>query len=107
ILEPDLNIDKELRISGYVRDLQEPALYTDFKLSEKLKPAEIIRQYAQQERILLAISTAGLLDPEQMRKNLFLNRLSERDGYLMLGSDKIKAGFADQADNSLKWNGLL
>lgn len=104
ILEPDLNIDKELRIAGYVRDLQESALYTDFKLGEKLKPSEIMRQYAQQERILYAIQTSGLLDPENMRKNLFLNRLSERNGYLMLGSEKVKAG---NADNAERWNGLL
>jgi len=115
-------IDKTIRVSGYTRDLQEDALYTAFNLSDTISPSQYARQYAQQERILYAISTAGLLDPEQTRQNLFLNRLSENNGYLLLGNTKVKAGFADEANhaleadhalladlaqNSIRWNGLL
>ncbi|WP_181127822.1 hypothetical protein, partial [Parapedobacter indicus] len=118
IKDAELGIDKDLRIAGWQRDLQQPAKYTGLKLTERIKPSEIARQYAQQERILYAIQTAGLLDPDQMRKNLFLNRLSERDGYLYLGPDKAKAGYADLsgraynadvADYALdsdKWDGM-
>jgi len=98
-------IDKETRIVGYSRDLQEDARYSSFDLADTISPNEIARQYAQQERILYAIQTAGLLDPEYMRKFLFLNRLSESNGYLYLGADKIKAGFADYATDSDMWDG--
>lgn len=94
-----LDIDKNTRIAGYTRDLQNEYAY-ELELSDELTIAEVVRQFAQQERILYAIQTAGLLDPEQMRRNLFLNRLSENDGYLFLGADKVKAGFADHADTS-------
>ncbi|ADY51511.1 hypothetical protein Pedsa_0939 [Pseudopedobacter saltans DSM 12145] len=96
IVDADMGIDKEIRIVGYTRDLQEPNTY-DLELGDTISISEIVRQYAQQERILYAIQTAGLLDPEQMRKNLFLNRLSENNGYLIIGTEKVKSGLADYA----------
>ncbi|SUJ26558.1 Uncharacterised protein [Sphingobacterium spiritivorum] len=96
IFDNDLGINGEIRIAAYKRDLQIPSKY-ELEISDSIGANEIIRQYAQQQRTLQLIESSGLLDINQIRKNIFLNRLSEQDGYLMLSGTKIKSGFADQA----------
>jgi hypothetical protein len=101
ITDTDMGINGEIRIAAYKRDLQSAFKY-EFEVTDSIGANEIIRQYAQQQRTLQLIESSGLLDINQIRKNIFLNRLSEQDGYLMLSGDKIKAGYSDDTD---KWDG--
>lgn len=100
IYDADLGINGEIRIAGYKRDLQTASKY-ELEISDSIGASEIIRQYAQQQRTLQLIESSGLLDINQIRKNIFLNRLSEQNGYLMLSGVKAKAGLADLATNAL------
>lgn len=99
IYDVDLGINGEIRIAGYKRDLQTPSKY-ELEISDSIGASEIVRQYAQQQRTLQLIESSGLLDINQIRKNIFLNRLSESGGYLMLSGVKVKAGLADLALNA-------
>lgn len=99
IYDADLGINGAIRIAGYKRDLQIASKY-ELEISDSIGASEIVRQYAQQQRTLQLIESSGLLDINQIRKNIFLNRLSESGGYLMLSGAKIKAGFADYALNA-------
>lgn len=116
IADTDMGLDVDVRIASYVRDLQERDLYDEVEWSDTIGANEIVRQYAQQQRTLQLIENSGILDVNQIRKNIFLNRLSEQNGYLMLGGQKVRSGNADHADeashaeeadhalNSDKWN---
>lgn len=99
ITDTDMGINGEIRIAAYKRDLQSAFKY-EFEVTDSIGANEIIRQYAQQQRTLQLIESSGLLDINQIRKNIFLNRLSEQDGYLMLSGTKTKAGVADYAPES-------
>lgn len=99
ITDTDMGINGEIRIAAYKRDLQSTYKY-EFEVTDSIGANEIIRQYAQQQRTLQLIESSGLLDINQIRKNIFLNRLSEQDGYLMLSGTKIKAGVADYTPES-------
>ncbi|MET4142778.1 phage tail protein [Pedobacter sp. UYP1] len=104
ITDTDMGINGEIRIAAYKRDLQSAFKY-EFEVTDSIGANEIIRQYAQQQRTLQLIESSGLLDINQIRKNIFLNRLSEQDGYLMLSGTKTKAGVADytpEAGHALK-----
>lgn len=104
ITDTDMGINGEIRIAAYKRDLQSAYKY-EFEVTDSIGANEIIRQYAQQQRTLQLIESSGLLDINQIRKNIFLNRLSEQDGYLMLSGTKTKAGVADyttEAGHALK-----
>ncbi|WP_017258393.1 phage tail protein [Pedobacter arcticus] len=101
LLDNQIGINSELRIAKYTRDLQNPDLYTNIVWSDTIGANEIIRQYQQQKRTLQLLESSGLLDINQLRKNIFLNRLSESEGYLYLAGQKIKAGLADLATNAL------
>ncbi|RAJ35385.1 phage tail protein [Pedobacter cryoconitis] len=99
ITDTDMGINGEIRIAAYKRDLQSAYKY-EFEVTDSIGANEIIRQYAQQQRTLQLIESSGLLDINQIRKNIFLNRLSEQDGYLMLSGTKTKAGVADYTPES-------
>ncbi|RQO78116.1 hypothetical protein DBR40_09200 [Pedobacter sp. KBW01] len=99
IYDADLGINGQIRIAGYKRDLQIPSKY-ELEISDSIGVSEIVRQYAQQKRTLQLLESSGLLDINQIRKNVFLNRLSESDGYLLLAGTKIKAGFSDYANDA-------
>lgn len=107
LLATDMGLSVELRIASYRRDLQDERKYTDVAWRDTIGANEIVRQYAQQQKTLQLIESSGLLDINQLRKSIFLNRLSESNGYLMLSGQKIKAGLADYALDSQKWNGEL
>lgn len=96
ITDTDMGINGEIRIAAYKRDLQSAFKY-EFEVTDSIGANEIIRQYAQQQRTLQLIESSGLLDINQIRKNIFLNRLSESSGYLLLSGTKVKAGIADYA----------
>lgn len=98
--DADFAVNTELRISKYTRDLKNPDLYPSLEWSDTIGANEIIRQYQQQKKTLQMLESSGLLTPDQMRKNLFLNRLSAQDGYLMLSGQKVKAGLADFATDA-------
>ncbi|QNK63944.1 hypothetical protein H7F33_05480 [Pedobacter sp. PAMC26386] len=117
IHDEEMGLNPEVRIASYVRDLQDRSLYESVEWSDTIGASEIVRQYAQQQRTLQLIESSGILDINQIRKNIFLNRLSESNGYLLLGGTKVKAGvadyapeaghalLADYAQDSDKWDG--
>ncbi|MES2651263.1 MAG: hypothetical protein V4663_05955 [Bacteroidota bacterium] len=100
LLEPDLDLDKVVRISSYTRDLQDRYLYDDVQWSERITTDELIRQIAEQTRVFRAIENTDILNPESIRKTTWLSRLSEKGGYIMIGDEKANAGNSDQ------WNGM-
>ncbi|TZF81822.1 hypothetical protein FW774_17350 [Pedobacter sp. BS3] len=97
LYDGDMGLNVELRIAKYTRDLQDENNYTEVVWSDTIGANEIVRQYQQQQKTLQLLESSGLLDINQLRKNLFLNRLSEQDGYLLLSGTKVKAGIADYA----------
>ncbi len=102
INDPDMGLNTEVRIASYTRDLQDRNLYDEVEWADTIGPNEIVRQYAQQQRTLKLIESSGLLSSDQLRKNIFLNRLSELNGYLMLAGNKVKAGVADFATDAAR-----
>lgn len=93
--DEEMGFTTELRIAKYTRNLQDEFDYSEVVWKDRISSNEIVRQYQQQQKTIQLLESSGLLSVEQMRKSLFLNRLSERNGYLMLGANKVKAGIAD------------
>src|SRR5690606_36947179 len=70
LIDVEMGVEVELRIAKYVRDLQEADQYNDVVWSDTIGANEIVRQYQQQQKTLLLLESSGLLDINQLRKNL-------------------------------------